>query len=138
MTTLAEARESVYQRFLERWDLSHPTVPYALDNEDFAPPTDGSPWARVSLRNMTSVQDTLGMEGARRWHRRALVMVQIFTPINEGAGSADVLAATVRGMFEGASFEGLDFEASLIREGVPDGRWWLVLVESPLSYYETR
>lgn len=135
MTTTAAAREAVYGRFVTNWEAEWPDVPYVFDNE--AANAEDT-WVRVSVRHLTSTQDTLGVPTARRWRRRALAFVQIFTPVNAGAGGADDYAETVRSTFEGTSFSGLDCEATLIREGRPDGRWWLTLAETPFSYYETR
>jgi len=142
VTTTAQAREAVVDRLITAAVL--PVTAIALDNEAFEAPTDGSSWIRLVVRNTASEQETLGAPGQRKFERRAVVFAQIFVPVDVGANnpvaaiSADGLAATVRNLFEGVSFGGCNFYGSLIREGRADGRWWLVVVEAPFTYYEEK
>jgi hypothetical protein len=139
VTTIAEARKTVYTTVLNSGIMA--TDKIALDNEAFEAPIDGSSWMRVAVRNNGSEKETLG---PYKYERRASAYVQIFVPVDAGltnataANNADALATSVRDLFEGKSLSGLNFAGVLIREGRPDGRWFLVVVDAPFNYHEHR
>lgn len=135
MTTLNEARDAVYERFLTQWGV---TTPLTFDNEAFDPPSDGSAWIRISVRNEFGQQASLGPPGQRRFDRFARVFVQIFTKPDTGLKEADTLATLAQGIVEAVSFDGLRFKSGSIREvGVSDG-WQSHLVDVPFDYQETK
>lgn len=139
MTTLNQAREAVYDRFVDNWA---DQTDYVFDNEhyDEPEPVAGNfpPWVRVSVRNITGGQETLGEKGIRKYRRRAIAFCQVFVPVDKGMQMADTLAQSFRGIFEGESFNGLDFDNGLVREASPDGHKMMVLVEVYYAYYETK
>jgi hypothetical protein len=138
MTTLNAARQSVYSRFKTQWEAQAPPVPaFTFEDEKFTPPS-AAPWVRTVVRNLLGTQRTLGPTGARRFARSALVLVDVFVPAGAGMKISDALATLVRGIFEGVSFEGLEFFAGTVQEiGVSDG-WHQTQVECPFSYEETK
>lgn len=134
MTTPNEARDAVYERFIARWA---GRSAFTFENESFKPP-DGAPWVRIAVRNIGSAQDSLGPVGKRRFQRKALLFGQVFVPGDTGTKDSDSLVAALQDIFEGTSFEGLDFRAVSSREvGVDDG-WHQTLVEGPFDYEETK
>lgn len=137
--TELEAHEAVYQRFKSQWDTLQPSVPYCFANEKFTELQDGTTsWAIVELRGTDSVQHTLGQAGSREWLRQANVWVRLFTPLNGGVGPAMALVDSVRQVFEGADYGGVHSSggARVVPVG-SDGRWYEVVVISPVTYYET-
>jgi hypothetical protein len=135
MTTLPEATEAIYQRFVTGWDISDAV--YTFDGEQFEEP-DAEPWVRISVRNVGSTQESLGQVGNRKFERIASVIFNIFTPANEGVGSGLVLAQLLLGLFEAVNFSGLRFFESDVREQGTDGLWYGVVVESKFTYNETK
>jgi len=109
VTTLAEAREAVYQRFVDQWGS---TTPYCFENEATTLDQGRVPWARVSFRLIGGGQAGLG---SNRYDRNCLVIVQIFTPVNQGTAEADLLAKTAADIFESQSFDGLDFFDAVVQ-----------------------
>lgn len=79
MTSLSEAREQVYQTWVDN-------VPSGLDSwtfeneEGFDEPDQDKCWARVLMRSIGGGQETLGASGGRKFRRTASVLVEIFTP----------------------------------------------------------
>lgn len=134
MTTLNEARAAVYTRWNAQWGT---TTPFQFDNEAFTAP-DKDPWARVTVRHTTSVQDTLGRPTNRRFRRSAVAFIQLYALVDTGLAALDGLAQTARAIFEGVSFSGLDFNNVVVRETGPDGKWYQVTVEGFFDYDETK
>lgn len=133
MTTMNEAKEAVLARFVANW--ADP-ADYVFDNERY----DGdAEWLRVTVRNVTAQQETLGRVGNRRFMRYATVFIQVFTPIGTGTQRLDALATAARDIYEGVSFSGLRFtQAGVIRETGSDETWNRAIVELPFQYDETK
>lgn len=136
MTTLNEARGRIYQDFATAWGA---TSALTFDNEDFSPPA-GLPWVRLAVRHESAQQESLGEPGARKFERLGRVFVQVFTPLDTGAATADNLASAARAVFEGKTLtpENIRFHAVTVREIGPDGAWYQVNVEAQFSYTETK
>jgi len=135
MTLLDEAREVVYQRFVDNWT----ATPFLFENED-SDDLDGGTvaWARLSVHETGGGQETLGPIGARRYRRRASTFVQLFTPVNAGMKEAGELAQAVKAIFEGASFSGLDFNNARVTDPGPDDKWQMTLVETVFDFTELK
>lgn len=138
---LNEAREALYTYFSTLWvdGVGDPLSEITFDNESYAPPENAS-WVRVAVRHVTSVQETLGSQGNRRFSRPGSVLVQVFTPTNAGMASMDTLCEKVREIFEGVSLTGttLRLQSTTVREAGNDGKWNQAVAETPFEYDETR
>lgn len=143
MTTRAQAREALYQAFVDGWT---PTgFSFTFDNEAFTPP-ENLPWARFSVRHAGSAQESLGGIGFRKFLRTGVAITQIFTLAQQGSFSpglmqADELSTLVRNIFEGNRLRSdrslRIFEAS-IREIGPEGKWYQTQVEASFDYVERK
>lgn len=138
MTTLAVAIDAVKARWLALWAAVTPTPPTGFDNEAFAPPVDGSAFARLSVAALPDQGATLGAIGSRRITRRAVVILQIASPLDAGDGASTALVETARNIFERVSISDLAFEDATVRQGRSDGRWWLVRIDVPFFFAETK
>jgi len=138
MTTLSEAREAIYLKFLTDYT-ALPAASITADNEEFDPP-NGAAWGRLSVRHTGSVQESLGGIGLRKFTRIASCFFQIFTPQNQGAAEADTLAQAARTVLEGVTLSGnsIRFTNSVIRETGVENGWFGVVVESFFEYTETK
>lgn len=136
MTTLRQARQAVYDKWLVDWPLVAPDVPTYLDNEAAAPCQ--TPWTRLVVRELVASQDTLGVAPTRKFKRHAMVLVQLFVQRDIGVGTIADLAHLARTIFEGKSFSGLDFHAVDAREVPTEDRWYQMTVEAQFNYYETK
>lgn len=134
MTTINQAKDIVLKRFDAHWDSD--VCPVVYDNE--ASEGQNAPWARLTIRNTSGGQDTLGKEGNRKFLRTAHVIIQIFTKLQEGTKQSDELAQEARDIFECRSISGLDFGSGEVREIGPDGGWYIVVVDVIFNYYETK
>lgn len=135
--TLADVRTQLYQAFVAAWSS---TAPFCFDNEAFKP-TDGVPWVRASLRNLTSKQETLGATGNRRFERGASFVVQSFTVLSKGLAVADAQAQIVRNTLEAIRIQSGDVRtyAAQVREiGPTDDGWYQMNIDVPLFYTEIR
>lgn len=136
MTTLGQAKEAIYLRFVDNF--TGVTLDrIVFDNEDFAEPSTGD-WVRLTVRSTARIQDTLGRTGNRRFRARASVFVQVYTVANTGVKQSDTLTKETADIFEGVSFSGLDFQSAVVRETGPDGRWYQSVVEVQFDYDEIR
>lgn len=106
MTTLSTgaARELIYARFVNAWGT---TSDYVLGNESFEPP-ENDEWVRLTVLHLDSGFETLGGAGNRRVRRRGSITAQIFVPVGTGMDVSDTLMTTIRDLFEGVSFGGVD------------------------------
>lgn len=137
VTSIDTAREAIYQRWVDNWTLTS----YVFENENSDSLDKGSAdWARVSVREQLSRQETLGQPGDRRYQRRGAAFIQFFTGINAGAAQAGVLAEAARNIFEGEDFEGLDFFDVQVRDLGPnqEKKWQLTVVEAAFTYEITK
>lgn len=134
MTTIAESRKAIYDRFITEWGN---TSIFTFENEKFIPPED-TPWVRLSVRNITGEQETLGPIGLRKYDRRGIIAMQIFVLADTGLAQADALSKTAQDIFEGISFLGVHTDNSNIKESGIDGKWLMMLVEIFFFYDETK
>ena len=136
MTTLNEARGAIYTAFAAGWGA---TSVFTRDNENFNPPVNAV-WARLTVRHDDRSQESLGGLGRRKFESVGSVIVQCFSPLDTGATSADTLAETAQGIFEGKTLtpEGIRFTSSVIREIGPTDDWYMINVEAFFTYTETK
>lgn len=134
MTALNAARQSIYQRFITEWAN---TSPFTFDNEKFDPP-DTNPWVRLTVRHTGSVQETLGRIGNRKFNRSGSILIQVFIATNLGTETSDDLVTPARNIFEGASFNGVYANNSVVREVGIDGRWFQTIIETFFFYDEIK
>lgn len=135
MTTKSEANEAVYSRFKELWD---DRTPFFFDNEkaDTIPPL---PWVRLVTREIEGQQETLGEPGNRRFLRRSMVILQVFTEKNIGVSKADELVTYARNIFEGTSFDGLWFLHGTVRElGITQEQFYQTNLEIRFDYEDKK
>lgn len=136
MTTLSQAREAVYARFVANYT-GVAADRIAFDNEKFEEPVAGD-WVRLTVRSGPRGQDTLGRVGNRRYRSSARALVQVYTPTNTGTKQGDALATEARDVFEGTSFSGLDFTDGQVRESGPGGRWYQHIADIEFDYDEIK
>jgi hypothetical protein len=144
MTTMNEARAAAYDRFTSEWPTLHSDVPFCFDDETLDPPetTDlrPAPWVRCSVRNLAGGQNTLGEPGNRKFRRRAMVRVEVYTAPGTGQEDADLMCQSVLGMYEGRSLSGcLAYDGRAAEVGLVDeGRWKLSTAEAYFDYEEIK
>ncbi len=133
MPVIKVARESMYQAFEDGWG---GLTPHTFDNESFTPPLTS--WVRMSVRHDEREQETLGVVGNRKFESDGRVVVDIFTPVDEGAGAADDIVQKVRDTFEGKTIDNIRYYNVISRESGPDGKWNMVVVEVAFVYNEIK
>ncbi len=134
MTTIAESRKLIYERFILQWG---GTSLFTFDNEQFDEPED-QPWVRLTVLNILGKQDTLGEIGNRRYNREAYIKAQVFTVVNEGRQKADELTTKIQNIYEGFRISGLYVDNSTINELGTDGKWLMSIVDIHFFYEELK
>lgn len=137
MTTLTEARNAIYNRFIGQWGS---TTQFTFDNEAFDTndiAVDES-YIRVVVRTSVGPQQTLGPVNSRIFRRTAQIIMQVFTPTDVGTASADSLGQQARAVFEGASFDGIDCFNAIVNEIGPDGAYYQMNVTVDFRYDEIK
>lgn len=142
MVSITQARRDLYQRFIDLWGA---TSAYTFDNEVYNP-TAGNAWVRFSVRHDGSELEAIGgtaggaSPGFRKYQRRGRVVVQIFTPENQGAEAADIIVAKVQDLFEGFTLPGNSIRLNdvVVREIGPGEGWYQVNVEAFFKYDERK
>ncbi len=139
--TIAQARDAISSVINSAW-LAAPVsaaLPMLWDNvkgdrpgEDGAT-TQANPWARTTLRIITSPQVT---QGARRFETTGAIVVQIFTPTGDGHALGDqlmqVMVDALRAHVGGIG--GLHFFDIVPNEIGPDGPWFNVNVNASVRF----
>ena len=76
LLTQNQAREAVYLQWKTEWEILHsqtvgqPTyLPYQFENLRFVEPASPQRWVRVSVRHLSSDQETIASSGNRRYQR---------------------------------------------------------------------
>lgn len=105
ISSFTDARNAVMDKFTTAWNAQSdpPEIIYEdskRDNADTKPDGD-TPWVRIQMRHLTGDQRTLGQVGARRFERRGLITVSIYTPAGLGLTTADTLSKVALDAFEG-------------------------------------
>jgi hypothetical protein len=134
MTTLNETREAVYLAFVNGWST---TTEIVLGTEDFDE-EGADEYIRLSVKQVASKQSSLGQSGNRKFERRAIAFVQVFTTGSDAR--VDVLMTLARSIFEGVSLAGttVSFLEVMARETGQDGKFNGGLVEARLRYEEIK
>ncbi len=136
-TTLAEAEQAIYARFLANF-VGTANIVFTNEEPSFDLETV-TEWVRLSVQGQPRAQDTLGKVGNRRFREPGLVFVQVYTEIDTGVKQSTVLAQEARNIFEGVSFSGLDFQGGVdIRATGVEGKWYRRLVEASFDFDEIK
>lgn len=129
-----QAREYINARFITEWANETPII---LDNESTEALND-DPFVILSIRHTIGGQESLGSRGNRKYNRRGLILLKINTLSDTGTKQADDLAYRAMEILEGERFNGIMTDNGVIRELLPDGKWYSVLVEIGFFYEETK
>lgn len=140
--TRKEAIDEIGALFKAAWDTTGYGTRVKYDNvgTTSVPPADQVPWARVSLRHVTSRQASLaGANGTRRFRRTGVLTVQVFEPPGRGLSGGTDLAKIVQDAFEGiTSPGGVIFRDVAINEVGPDGDFYQTNVVAFFEYDEIK
>jgi hypothetical protein len=135
--TRNQAREIMYQAFIDGWNPTAPKVPYTFDNEAFD--AKGLPeYVHLFVRHGTGGQWTLGQKGNRVYRRRGAVVVELYSPVDQGLLRMDELATAARDIFEGENHSQVMFNDGNFLEGKPEGAWARGMVSIFFTYDETK
>jgi hypothetical protein len=121
--TPTQARNAIMTRYLDEFS---GLFDIALDNQPFTPPEtgEGVKWARVNVQFNTGRQETLGSQGNRKFNRRGLLFVQVFTPAGHATNGNDDLALNSLDLFDGVRLGDLWFTDGRIVTIGSDGEWY--------------
>lgn len=145
--TIETARDDITKMFLDAWEADAisqnlPVIYWDLPNEIPSEDSGDSPpaWARLTIQHTWGSQATLsGDTGKRRWLRRGMATVQIFTPTGDGLSLSDKLTMVAMRAFEGRSTaSGIWFRYVRADEVGPDGVWFQTNVLASFEYDEVR
>ena len=119
--------DAIRARFNTSWGA---TTPIAWPNVNFTPPA-GEPWVRLTIRSDEAFSASLPAPTIRHRHT-GMVVVQVFTPDNEGDAEARTLADQVCAIFRdvtagGITYRGVDGSSPYVTEVGPDGSGWYQL-----------
>lgn len=134
MTTLAAARESIYQQFVTDWAA---TSAFTFDNEAFTPPVS-DPWVRLVVRHAASQQASLGGVGNRKFDREGLVLIQVFGRLDRGTKEVDDLAEKALAIYEGKTIDQIWFTSVVINEIGPLEGWYQINLDAQFTWTEKK
>lgn len=134
--------EVILHHAVANWNAA--TAVLVFDGERAAPPA-AEPWIRLTIRDLPTRTVTHGARGGRQAERRATLIAQVFYPtaISDGSGPPLAIAQAFRNLFlsdvtASAGVVHIVGAADPRRIGnTPDGAWYQVNVDVPLTYHET-
>jgi hypothetical protein len=138
---LERAQEIINEYWEESWESE---TPYALENELSGLDKGNDCWARLTVRETVSAQESLGNKGTRRYRRSGLLFVQIFAPIDKGTKTTKSLAEQVRSIFEGETIGPAGEEVRFFDVQVKilgperNGKWHNTTVECAFWFLEIK
>lgn len=132
MVTVVEAREAIYQRFVDNYSATQ----FVFEGEQF--PDTPNEWVRLSVRHNARVQSTMGGTGNRRFRASGLIVVQIYTQPNQGLRRGDGLGQSILGIYEGVGFSGIDCTTGLVRESIPEDEYTVHIASIAFDYDEIK
>ncbi len=118
--TPTEARKEIMKRYLSEFSGQFPV---AIDNKKLEKP-DGVKWVRLTILFNDGNQDSLGKVGNRKYVKRGLIFVQVFTPINKGTNTNDDLCNSSLNLFDGVRISDLWMYNGKINTIGPDGEFY--------------
>lgn len=133
MTTINAAKEAILARFNTAWAGQTPAF---FDNEGGKDQDDS--WVRVVVRMVTSQQESLGPAGARKFLRRGIILVQVFTPPDQGTAESDGLVQDVLEALESANFSGVWTDAGEVRDIGVLNKWYQANISIGFTFEETK
>lgn len=139
-TTISEARQAIYTLFYNGWGGATPETPVVYDQTAYDP-TGVDEWVRISVRNVSNEQATLGGIGDRKFDRSGNVFVEINVEPSIAQTRIDELIDKAKNVFEGIKIGGTSvfFKNVTHREqGIVDNQWNVVVVDAEYEYNETR
>ena len=124
----ASIAQTVRSHFDTEFPLVRPTVPIAYDGYEFDPEVDARdasdnpvPWVRVTIfpvdRNIVEVGGT-----TRR--NTGFVWIEVYTPMGDGPGLAEQIAADIAPIFEAKTISGVTFRAAPPKRVGQQGSWY--------------
>jgi hypothetical protein len=138
---LSRAQEIINEYWEAQWESE---TPYTLENEHSALDKGTECWVRLTVRELTAAQESLGIKGTRRYRRQGVLFAQVFAPIDRGTRVSNDLAEQIRGIFEGETIGPLNEEVRFfnaqVRTNGPErnGRWHLTTVECAFWFLEIK
>ncbi len=119
--TPKEARNAIQEEYLTAAVIAVDHI--ALDNQDFDPPDDETPWVRLHIKFNDGGQDSLGKSGNRKFGRVGFVYIQVFTKKGGATNANDDLANNSLDVFDGERLGDLWFFNGRI-ETIGSGDVW--------------
>lgn len=112
------------------------------DDAKSLPPDPATPgarsltWVRVSVQHLLSEQAALaGADSQRRYERRGLITMQVFTPTGDGLATNDALATQLQEALQGVSSpSGIWFRNARANEVGQSGPWFQTNVLADFEY----
>lgn len=147
LPTFGDARDEILGLFNTAWTSNAGAVnggdvpPVAWPGVDASAHDPESAHARVFLRHVDSRQASFGQVGQRRFNRKGLLTIQVFTPTarNTGLSLAENLATIARDAYEGiGTASGIWFRNVRIQEVGPDKGLYQMNVVAEFEYDELK
>lgn len=108
-----------------------PTVQIEHENVKPLDTSSLSEWVRLTIRESSEHQKTLGRIGEREYEGTGLIMLQVFTKQGVGAGRARALADKSRTILRGRTFGDVKTLGASVDRGLTDGAWYVVYLSVP-------
>ena len=138
--TESQAVEALWERGASQWPSATGLAAETLVLENESRPESGT-FAQLSLGAVDDQPLTAGAAGSRKTEVRALLMLKIWTPVNQGRGALSTLADAARSIFSGQvlTVGGSDLVilTGSMRSTATDGGFYMGLVTWPVRWYST-
>jgi len=119
--TPKETRNAIAKRVLAAFNSIYFV---AVDNIKTGPPPIPAPWIRLTIVFNEGNQNTLGLEGNRKFVKLGMASAQVFTPINKGTDLNDDIANEALNLLDGVRIDKLWMYNGRIKTRGSDGEYY--------------
>lgn len=135
MTSFSDAREAIRVRFNTLWT----TTPKAFANVPFTP-VAGTAFVALEIVGGDTFQAAVGSPSQALFREVGIIMLHIFTPVNEGSGLGQEFADDLAEIFRGKEFSNvLCFAPQIDSPTVADetGNFFRITLSIPFQFDAT-
>lgn len=145
ITKLSDADKEMADLFRQAWEVSAGYKTEWPNMKANINPDDGDTWARWNLDYVGGGQSSMGKTGQRKFEKRGLIYVTVYTPLGAGLASARDASQVAIFAYEGKRtpsdvwFRNVRIESEGHGKGTGGNKsWWTTLVVAEFSYEHLR
>jgi hypothetical protein len=108
-------RQTITTLFKTAWEAGS-NYPVQWPNQEFTPPSDGSPYVAFNILRGQSRAASLNSSGSARYRHPGIVQIDVIFSRGKGVRLANETADEIAAIFRGKTLSGIRYQAPDVRE----------------------